>query len=103
MRGKSWSFRLQRCAKERRRAILRSDPTHVAVGRDQEQVPTTKFTRTKRDLPTNNLKDRELWLGICPAGLIQRPPVDLKAIAGYQGLILTSPKSWLKVAEIDAP
>src|SRR5580704_2403251 len=103
MRGKSWSFRLQRGPEDRCRAILRSDPTHVAVGRDEKQVPTTKPARTERDFPGNNLKYCEFWLGICLAALIKYPPVDSKVIAGNQCLVLTSPKSWLKVAEIDAP
>ncbi len=58
-------------AKDRCRAIVRRDRAHMAIGRDQEQVSTTKHARTERDFPGDNLKYCELWLGICLAALIQ--------------------------------
>jgi hypothetical protein len=66
-----WSFRLQRGPEDRCHSIERGDQAQMTLGRHEEQVPTTKPTRTERDFPGNNLKYCEFWLGICPTSLIQ--------------------------------
>ena len=67
---------------------MRRDGAFMTVGGNQEKIPSPEKAGAEGDYPVDNLKNRELWLGVCLAAPIQEPSVNEEAITINQSFAL---------------
>jgi hypothetical protein len=88
-------------AKDHRSAAMRRDGAFMTVGGNQEKFPSPEKAGAEGDYPVDNLKNRELGLGVGLAALFQQPSVNAEGMAINQRFALGLAECRFKVVKID--